>query len=45
MMGKVSDDGRSISWNVASVHILAHDVINLLYAELHLENKLPIELP
>ena len=27
------DDGRSISQNVASLNILAHDVINLLYYE------------
>ena len=28
------DDGRSISPNVASLNILVHDVINLLYYEL-----------
>ena len=27
------DDGRSISRNVASLNILVHDVINLLYYE------------
>ena len=27
------NDGRSISWNVASLNILVHDVINLLYYE------------
>ena len=27
------DDGRSISWNLAYLNILVHDVINLLYYE------------
>ena len=37
MMGEVSDDGRSISRNVASLNILVHDVINLLYHDLYLK--------
>ena len=28
-----ADDGRSISWNVAQLNILVHNVINLLYYE------------
>ena len=28
-----ADDGRSISWNIASLKIIVHDVINLLYYE------------
>ena len=37
------DDGRSISRNVASLNILVHDVINLLYykSELLLDKKCP----
>ena len=31
--GRSIDDGRSISRNVASLNILVHDVINLLYQE------------
>ena len=33
------DDGRSISRNVASLNILVHDVINLLYYYLLIETK------
>ena len=33
------DDGRSISRNVASLNILVHDVINLLYYEHWTESK------
>ena len=50
------DDGRSISWNVASLNMPVHDVINLLYYEywtdndswrhsrIHLDIKLPFDI-
>ena len=36
---KFPDDGRSISRNVASLNLLIHDTINLLYYEQRTEKK------